>query len=175
MSYSAFTKKYKKKPLIDFKSPTYIKVNYQKKDIFKVLPNRDPFIFIDEIIGIDLIEKCIVGKKYIDENDPVFKGHFPDFPVYPGVLQLEMISEIFCCLYYFTSKNTTKILESGPVNLRATRMHDALLQYGLFPEDEVLIATKVIDNNGLTFSGIGQIIKEDKIAVLVTGEYYIIE
>ena len=54
-------------------------------------------------------------------------------------------------------------------------MHDALLQHGLFPKDEVLIATKVLENNGLTFSGIGQIIKDEKIAVLVIGEFYIVE
>ncbi len=175
MDFSKLIKQYRKKPIIDFQSPTLEKVNYKKEDIFKMIPNRDPFLFIDKISGIDLTNNCIVGNKKIKQNDPIFKGHFPDFPVYPGVLQLEMISEIFCCLYYFVSKKTTKILDSGPVNLRATRMHDALLQHGLFPNDEVKIATKVIENNGLTFSGIGQIIKGKEIAVLVIGEFYIIE
>ena len=175
MDYSSLIKQYKKKSIIDFDSSSFEKVNYKKSDIYKIIPNREPFFFIDEITGIDLVNKCIVGKKYINKNDPIFKGHFPGFPVYPGVLQLEMISEIFCCLYYFVSKNTIKILDNGPVNLRATRMHDALLQYGLFPNDEVLIATKVLENNDITFTGIGQIIKGKDIAVLVIGEFYIIE
>ena len=67
------------------------------------------------------------------------------------------------------------VLDTGPVNLRATRMHDAFLQHGLFPKDEVIITTKVLENNDLTFSGIGQIIKGKEIAVLVIGEFYIIE
>ena len=54
-------------------------------------------------------------------------------------------------------------------------MNDALLQYGLFPGDEITIATKVLDNNGLTFKGIGQIIKNNQIPVIVIGEFYIIE
>ena len=65
--------------------------------------------------------------------------------------------------------------DSGPINLRATRMNDALLQQGLFPDDEVEIITKVIDNNGLTFRGIGQIVKGGQVCVLVVGEYYIVE
>jgi 3-hydroxyacyl-[acyl-carrier-protein] dehydratase len=175
MDFSTLIKKYKKKPIVDFNSKSFVNVNYKKQDIMNVIPNRDPFLFIDEITGIDLSENLIVGSKKIDENDPIFKGHFPGLPVYPGVLQLEMISEIFCCLYYFVSKKTTKVLSTGPINLRATRMHDALLQYGLFPGDEVQIAAKVIENNGLTFCGIGQIIKGNQIPVLVIGEFYIIE
>ncbi len=174
MDYSSLIKQYKKKPIIDFESSTLKKVNYSKNDIYKIIPNREPFVFIDNITGIDLENKCIVGYRYIDEKDPVFKGHFPDNPVYPGVLQLEMISEIFCCLYYFVSKGIINIIDEKQVNLRATRMHDALLQNGLFPKDEALIAAKVIENNGLTFCGIGQIIKGNEIAVLVIGEYYII-
>lgn len=173
MDHSTLIKQYRKKPIIDFNSAAFKKVDYLRNDIYKIIPNRDPFFFIDKITGVDLENKCITGYKYIDEYDPVFKGHFPDNPIYPGVLQLEMISEIFCCLYYFISKNTLSIKDADPVNLRATRMHDALLQNGLFPKDEVVITAKVIENNGLTFSGIGQIIKGNQIAVLVIGEYYI--
>ena len=43
MDYSNLIKKYKKKPIIDFDSPTLKKVNYQKNDIYKITPNRDPF------------------------------------------------------------------------------------------------------------------------------------
>lgn len=175
MDFSDLIKQYRKKPLVDFSSPTFEKVNYQKHEIMKIIPNRDPFLFIDKIIGIDIVNKCIAGMRKIDEYDPIFKGHFPSFPVYPGVLQLEMISEIFCCLYYFVSKETVKVHDTGPVSLRATRMHDALLQYGLFPGDEVTIAAKVIENNGFTFRGIGQIIKGNEIPVLVIAEFYILE
>ncbi len=175
MDFVELIKKHKKKSIIDFDSPTLKKVEYDKELIYKIIPNREPFIFLDKITGIDLKNQCITGARKILENDPVFKGHFPDMPVYPGVLQLEMISELFCCLYYFVSNNTFDILNKPFVNLRATRMHDALLQYGIFPGDEVTIATKVLENNGLTFTGIGQIIKNGQIPVLVIGEFYIIE
>jgi len=171
MDFSDLIKKHKKKSIIDFDSPSLVKTDYDKEKIYKIIPNREPFIFLDRITGVDLKNQCITGTRKILKDDPVFEGHSPGMHVYPGVLQLEMISELFCCLYYFVSNNTVDDLNKPHVNLRATRMHDALLQYGLFPEDEVTIATKVLENNGLTFTGIGQIIKNGQIPLLVISEF----
>jgi 3-hydroxyacyl-[acyl-carrier-protein] dehydratase len=61
-------------------------------DIKKIIPHRDPFLFIDEIIEID--EKSAVGVKYIDKDEYYFKGHFPELPVMPGVLIIESIAQV---------------------------------------------------------------------------------
>ncbi len=174
MDYSSIFKKYKKKPIFDKTSKTAEPVNYGLEDIFKLIPNRPPFIYLDKITHIDIINETICGNRLIDPNDPVFLGHFPGNPVYPGVLQLEIISELFCCLYYFMSNNTHLITNSNPVNLRATRMYECVLQKGVFPGDLLQISTKLIENNNLTFTGLGQITRDDEICVTVIGEFYII-
>ncbi len=56
--------------------------------IRKILPHRYPFLLIDRVI--ELAEgKSITAIKCVTQNEPLFQGHFPDFPVMPGVLQTE--------------------------------------------------------------------------------------
>ena len=127
-----------------------------------------------EISGIDLTSQALVGNRRIDENDPLFRGHFPDNPVYPGVLQLEMLSELFCCLYYFVNHNSIA-LAGPPVHLRGTRIHDALLQHPVLPGDDLVVVTKALDLTPYTYTGIGQILNGDMVSVMVIGEFFIVD
>jgi len=54
-------------------------------EIKKIIPHRYPFLLVDKIIECDDDSK-IVGIKSVTMNEPFFQGHFPDFPVMPGVL-----------------------------------------------------------------------------------------
>jgi len=161
--------------MVDFKSETLIAVDFGRAEICSILPNREPFLFLDKIVGVDLENQFVVGHRRVAVDDPVFDGHFPNMPVYPGVLQLEILAELFCCLYYFVSRNTHRVSSPDPVNLRATRMHDAFLQHGVFPGDALTVVTKVLERTPLTFTGIGQILNRDEVAVAVIGEFYIVE
>lgn len=60
--------------------------------IEKMLPHRFPFLMVDRII--DITESSIVGIKNITMNEPVFTGHFPGNPVFPGVLQIEAMAQV---------------------------------------------------------------------------------
>ena len=62
------------------------------KDIINVLPHRYPFIFIDKI---EIIEpgKSLIALKNLTINEPFFQGHFPNQPVMPGVLSLEIMAQ----------------------------------------------------------------------------------
>jgi len=64
---------------------------YNREGIQNILPHRDPFLFLDEIreIGKDFI----IGIKFVNKNEEYFKGHFPNEPVMPGVLQLETMAQ----------------------------------------------------------------------------------
>ncbi len=62
------------------------------EEIMKLLPHRYPFLLVDKIIECDDKEK-IVGIKNVTMNEPYFQGHFPGFPVMPGVLQLEAMAQ----------------------------------------------------------------------------------
>jgi len=61
-------------------------------DIRKILPHRYPFLMIDRMIDINPCEGAI-GIKNISMNEEVFQGHFPQEPVFPGVLIIEAMAQ----------------------------------------------------------------------------------
>lgn len=60
--------------------------------ILKLLPHRYPFLMIDRIIEVDSDDSAI-GIKNISVNEPIFQGHFPGNPVFPGVLIIEGMAQ----------------------------------------------------------------------------------
>ena len=61
------------------------------KEIEDLLPHRDPFLFVDEII--ETSNEKIVAKYIFTENNFFFKGHFPEYPVVPGVILVETMAQ----------------------------------------------------------------------------------
>jgi 3-hydroxyacyl-[acyl-carrier-protein] dehydratase len=61
-------------------------------EILKVLPHRYPFLMIDRIIEINGDESAI-GIKNVSVNEPIFQGHFPGEPIFPGVLIIEGMAQ----------------------------------------------------------------------------------
>lgn len=60
--------------------------------IREILPHRYPMLLVDCIIELE--EERIVGIKNVTVNEPFFAGHFPDFPVMPGVLIIEAMAQV---------------------------------------------------------------------------------
>lgn len=61
-------------------------------EIQKILPHRYPFLLVDRITDMDE-GKTIVGYKNVSISEPVFEGHFPGHPIYPGVMILEGMAQ----------------------------------------------------------------------------------
>ncbi len=99
MEYEKLARKYRKKPVADINADTFVSVNYGQEEIKRLIPHRDPFLLLDRIENVDLTQKAIIGMRHINPADPLFKGHFPDYPIYPGVLQLEFIGQLAICYY----------------------------------------------------------------------------
>ena len=76
---------------------------YNRDKIKTILPHREPFLFIDEIR--DIGDDFIIGVKFVREDEDYFKGHFPEEPVMPGVLQLETMAQTGGVLILSTVKN----------------------------------------------------------------------
>ncbi len=65
---------------------------YNINDIEKMLPHRYPFLLVDKVMEIG--DEHIVGVKNVTMNEPMFEGHFPGNPVFPGVLQIEATAQV---------------------------------------------------------------------------------
>ncbi|MBE7185537.1 MAG: 3-hydroxyacyl-ACP dehydratase FabZ [Methylobacterium mesophilicum] len=61
-------------------------------ELMRLLPHRYPFLLVDKIIEIDA-DNSAIGIKNVTINEPHFQGHFPSFPVMPGVLIIEAMAQ----------------------------------------------------------------------------------
>lgn len=80
-------KKLKGKPKFDLSAPALL----DTMQIANMLPHRYPFLLVDKII--EMSENHIVGIKNLTYNEMLFQGHFPNNPIFPGVLQMEALAQ----------------------------------------------------------------------------------
>ncbi|MHB1286334.1 MAG: 3-hydroxyacyl-ACP dehydratase FabZ [Leptospirales bacterium] len=72
-------------------SESVIRLNIQ--EIMEILPHRYPFLLVDRILEVEPGKK-ITGVKNVSINEPFFVGHFPEFPIMPGVLLIEAMAQV---------------------------------------------------------------------------------
>jgi 3-hydroxyacyl-[acyl-carrier-protein] dehydratase len=61
--------------------------------IKEIIPHRYPFLLVDKILEVEEGQRA-VGIKNVTANEEFFNGHFPDFPVMPGVLVIEALAQV---------------------------------------------------------------------------------
>lgn len=119
---------------------------WDKEKIKTILPQREPFLFIDEVVRIDGNEK-VVAVKNINGDEEFFKGHFPDRPIMPGVLIIEAMAQASIILYYICKPEIAKTKPDyylGKVK--------AEFLSPVYPGDRLFLeicAVKITDNAGM--------------------------
>ena len=73
--------------------------NLQGPELDELIPHRPPFRLVDGVSAVDLAGFRIRGHRTFRADDLGFDGHFPQDPVYPGVLQLELLGQLGLCLW----------------------------------------------------------------------------
>lgn len=77
------------------------------EQIKETIPHRYPFLLVDAILEQE--EQRVVGIKNITINEPFFQGHFPDYPVMPGVLIVEALAQVGAVAMLSKEENKGKI------------------------------------------------------------------
>jgi len=77
-------------------------------EIKKIIPHRYPFLLVDKIIELEEGKKA-VGIKNVTINEPFFQGHFPDYPVMPGVLIVEALAQVGAVAMLIKEENKGKL------------------------------------------------------------------
>jgi len=91
------------------------------QEIQKIIPHRYPFLLIDKIVELEPGKRA-VGTKNVTMNEPFFQGHFPDYPVMPGVLIIEALAQVGAVAVLAMEENKGKIaLFAGIDKLRMRR------------------------------------------------------
>lgn len=104
-------------------------------DIQNIIPHRYPFLLVDKIIEVEPGKRA-VGIKNVTVNEPFFQGHFPEFPVMPGVLIVEALAQTGCVAILLMEENKGKLgFFTGIENIKFRRQ--------VFPGDTLKLEAEV--------------------------------
>ena len=130
-------------------------------EIKKIIPHRNPFLLVDKIIECDF-ESRIVGIKNVTVDEPFFQGHFPAFPVMPGVLIIEALAQTACIL-------GLKILKlEGQGSVFFTGIDAAKFRKPVVPGDQLRMELKKIKQRKSLFRFEGKAFVENVLATECT-------
>jgi 3-hydroxymyristoyl/3-hydroxydecanoyl-(acyl carrier protein) dehydratase len=114
-----------------------------------VLPHRAPFLFVDRVTALDLDRGLIAARYDLAQAKDVFAGHFPNRPIWPGVLQIEAIGQAGCLLYL------KRVEASGHIGVTVTHILGARFIRPITPGGDMEVLAHGRED-GLFFTIVGQ-------------------
>jgi 3-hydroxyacyl-[acyl-carrier-protein] dehydratase len=130
------------------------------EQVKKILPHRDPFLFIDSVDSVtaagqsyekgkiltlkEIGDAEVVAHYRTKKDHAIFAGHFPGNPILPGVVQVEMMAQATTFIILFLQEN----LESMKLDVALLGIDEARFRKPILPEMDLKLVTKTIKVRG---------------------------
>ena len=128
------------------------------------IPHRPPFLWLDRVVAID--ETAIRAEKTLPEDLDVFRGHYPGYPLLPGVLLCEAVFQAGAVLLSELLRQGPEADDSGSVPV-LTRIHGAKFKREVRPGDRLEIRAALVERLGPAWIMKGSVRVAGKVAVQV--------
>lgn len=126
------------------------------------IPHRPPFLWLDRVLTLG--RATIVAEKLISEDLPLFQGHYPHYPIMPGVLLCEAVFQAGALLIAEELRQTGAAAAAVPV---LTRIHSAKFKREVRPGDLIEIRAELVERLGPAWLLKGSVRVGGKLAVQV--------
>lgn len=124
------------------------------REVLEAIPHREPFLFIDEVT--ERAETRIACRRKIGEGEFFFRGHYPEFPIMPGVLLLES-------MFQAGAIYISGIMEEGTPGVPVvTRVSDVKFSRMVGPGDDLLIEAELVERVSSVFFMKGKVSKDGR-------------
>ena len=134
---------------------------YNVVDIQNILPHRYPFLLVDRITKLDK-GSYIEGLKNVSISEPVFQGHFPDHPIYPGVMIIEGMAQAGGVLAFKSMDDASQEEIQNKV-VYFMSIDKAKFRSPVTPGDQLVYKINVIKNKGAVWQLDAKAYVDDKV------------
>ncbi|RJR15903.1 MAG: 3-hydroxyacyl-[acyl-carrier-protein] dehydratase FabZ [Nitrospiraceae bacterium] len=124
------------------------------REIQKILPHRYPFLLIDRIIEMNPKEKA-VGLKNVTANEQFFQGHFPGYPIMPGVLIIEAMAQVAGILAFQSGAQGNSVYFMS--------VEKAKFRKPVVPGDQLRFEVNIIQNRSNVWKFSGQAFVDEQV------------
>lgn len=133
-----------------------VKSQLNSDEIRELIPHREPFLFLDQLINIKELETA-TGVKTFTSSDHFFKGHFPGQPVVPGVILIEMMAQTAAALIAYSIRKETFNKIVYLMNIDNTKFRKPV-----FPDNKVFSNVNALRSRGRVWKFTGKTIDSMK-------------
>ena len=135
-------------------------MNLNTEQVMKILPHRDPFLFIDSVESITISGRTLADGETVESKDlagaqvvahyrtkkdhAIFKGHFPDYPILPGVVQVEMMAQATSFIVFLIHKNPNEM----KMDVALLAVSEAKFRKPVLPEMDLKVVINILKIRG---------------------------